>query len=238
MKHLKEFNLNMEKIYIFIMNLLYKYKAQTHYIYIFCITPKIILPIILLIDIFYLNIIRLFYLSLISLLLPLIYKYVYSCLHRFYIQQIECIEKILHIRIKDFSKGISDFGDYASHFYIQEITMNRLNIRTTSTTFNIILRDNYIKKNLGNRSSLQLEAFYKNFCHKSFSSCSKLYEIIYYYTMQEKNINIYINIYMLSIYFLCWSYVLITADYSKIDVSILMILNNVIEKEPFSETKL
>lgn len=63
---------------------------------------------------------------------------------------------------------------------------------------------------------------------------SSIYELIYRFTIIKQKMDIYFTVFLLSIYIFCWSYLLITADFSHISETFLDLLKRSITfKDPF-----
>lgn len=149
----------------------------------------------------------------------MIYQYISYNLYLYYLWQIEQMEDVL-----DFSLGkiygdtihYEKLGKNGGHFYIQEHTLARLKLRTNDHIFQVSLTDTYLIKNFKNASEIEVETFYNNFCKKVLINTSSIYELIYRFTIIKQKMDIYITVFLLSIYIFCWSYLLITADFSHI----------------------
>lgn len=235
----KYLNIEIESYYVILINFLKNYLFKYKHIYLFFIFPKILLPFILFIEVFFIGHIYFFYKIIFLMILPLIYNYIYYCLHWFYIQEVESVERVLilyEISEENNTVVIEKFKPNGFHFYFQEHIMDKLNIRQNKHQFNVELNPNFIEKNLQNYNEAERNNFYENYCCKALPFCSKLYEIIYMFTIHEKNLSFYINMYMMLIYFICWTYILFTANYTNISIEFLYYIENFQYKnEPFSD---
>lgn len=223
-------------INLYIINFLKKYLSKKFYIYLFFISPKIILPIILLLDIFYFGKIENFYKVMFFMFLPLLYNFIYFSLHYFYIEQLESIERVLNIKIVLLNEDNLVFSIpkfYGSHYYIQEHTLDRLKIRKNVTEFHVELNPNFIEKKLKEKTKSQQEYFYDLYCKNAFISSSKIFEVLYFYTLQEKQVASFINLFMVFTYFCCWFYLLVNANYSNTDIIIAFLINFQDKENPF-----
>jgi hypothetical protein len=232
----KTFEKKAQIIIITIINYLKKHLRKKLYIYLCLSLPKIILPCLFIYEIFIIGYIYYFYILLVSLVLVMIYNYIYYSIHYFYIEQIESIEKVLYINVikREPRFRIENLGLYGSHFYIQEKTLERLNIKQSSLEFHVELNPQYIRSYLHNATQGQQEHFFNDFCSKSFRSCSQIYEVLYSYTILDKTLGFYLNLYMLFTYLIGWLYILFSADYSQVNVDIFCCIKDNIE--PFSHT--
>lgn len=232
----EKFNLNYKNLNVFIINMLLKHSSKSVFIYFIFMLPKIILPIIFLIDVFHFSKLGIFYILSVLLILPMIYKYIYYNLHKFYCQQIEHIDRVLNITTITCEKDyviFEDLGHLGSHFYIQEHTLDNLNIRKNNINFDVRLKQTYIDSKLNNKTKVQIEFFYEMYCKNIFPTMFRTYEILYYYTIHQKNYDIFINILSFLSYIIGWSFILITADYSFFSFTLLNTIKENIE--PFSQ---
>lgn len=232
------FNVDLIDIYLIILNFLRKYILKSKFIFFIFNAPKILLPLLLLNDIFYFNEIKYFYSFSILLLMPLIYRYLFYNLYRFYIHEIENIDNVLEFNVNfivNNKKHTQLLTNMPCHFYIQEHTLDLLNIRKNENDFSVNLKPEFIENELKNKSEQFVDKFYDLYCKNTLPFCCKIYEVLYVYTIHKKNSDFFINLFMLLIYFISWTYILLTADYSNITPAFLcFIFRLYCNEEPFS----
>lgn len=209
-----------------------KYLYLSKPIYFLFHLPKIVLPIILFIEVFFIGRINVFYASLIFLILPLLYRYIYHSLHYFYAREILLSDERLTIKIQKIVNNdvvIYTILSQPTHYFIQETTLERLNIRQNVHEFIITLSDQYIQKHPYINREIAFNKFTKN-----FQIYSKMYELIHDYTMIHKKYIRIIHIFTLTIYFICWSFILYNGTYALSEEFITFWVSIKDIVEPFS----
>ena len=170
----------LEKAHLSLLNMLYKIRYFLKTFYIISNLTKIILPLILLIEVFLLNYISLWYQLFILLLIPMIYSYLFHTLQVYYVLKIETIENMFDFRAKtdeetDFQQIISG----GAHFYIQEYTLDRLLIQEMSYMFAIRPSVEYFQQFLDLDTDKMLDD-----CTENLTGVySQIFELIYKQTM-------------------------------------------------------
>jgi hypothetical protein len=202
-----------EIIHLKIIFYAHRYVNYSKYIYLVFQLPKIIIPFFLLIDIFYFCKIEIFYKLIPFLIIPLLYRYLYHSLHFFYSVRKHYINEILKVRIYEEAEGENEplyyiIEEDPIHYLIQETTLERLGVRPSKDMFHLTICDNYIEKN-------PYEDFSKIFnnAQVELTLLSNLYEILYKANDLKVTYNSLINMVMISMYSICWIYVLITGYY-------------------------
>lgn len=226
---------NIRSLHLFLFKQLHRCLSYKKIIYIIFQMPKIILPLILCYEVFFTGTINNFYKALILLLIPLIYRYIFHSLHLFYVTEIHKLDSILKITFQN----ISDKGEilhYAisaepMHYFIQETTLDRIGIRENEKEFNITLSDIYIEQH----PDIDLQEVFDS-CYKLLSVYSSFYEVLYTHTMLKKQYDRPITIFMLILYIVCWSYILLVSTSFENVISIHCFLIETLKNisEPFS----
>lgn len=228
----------LEDFYIKVLIYGEKSLLKSKYIYFSLMFPKILLPLILYFDVFYLHNIGRFYLCLFLLIIPLLYRYLYHSLHSYYIKLLDVINDSLYVFIEEkndhtiITKRITNNG---AHFYIQEKVLEQLKIRFNKHEFSFELSE-IIRKN---KTQEQQEMFFNNFWKNNFPLAHRFYKLLYIYKAHENRFEFFINFFMLLAYAFCWCYVLLMADYSSISIEFLTFLDIFkVKSEPFSDLRL
>jgi hypothetical protein len=148
---------------------------------------------------------------LILLIIPIVYRYLSHSLHYFYATQIQLSDQRLTIRLQTLYNNelvFTTISPHPTHYYIQETTLERLKIRDNDHVFRITLSKIYMQEN----PNTDWEVAFTRF-ENMFSFYSKIYNILYIYTTLKKSYSLFINMLMISLYLICWSYVLYTGTY-------------------------
>ena len=112
--------------------------------------PKIILPFILLFEIFYLKHIKIFYSLSFLFLLPLLYRFIYYNLYRYYLQQLEEISEVLNVvvgSLENEKEPLELLDNTGYHFFLQDITMDRLYVRKLTYSFHFSFKASFVQSN-------------------------------------------------------------------------------------------
>jgi hypothetical protein len=191
---------DQRNIYEYVFNFCNKHLKKSLVIFTFFVFPKILLPIILLFEILLLNQIKIFYLSLWLLILPVLFRYIYHTLHCFYISILDHINSVLDVFIEKKINNtvyLAKITNNGIHYYVQEMVLYQLNIKKSVEIFTFEIKDkNNVKP---------LNYYIKNFLVPAF----KYYRTLYIYTMHKKKYDFYLNVFSVSIYCFCWFYILL-----------------------------
>jgi hypothetical protein len=213
---LKSFDFIWKNIKIYHNTLLISFRDYAILISIFIIFRLIkLIPIILLsIDTFYFQEIYYFYISLPLFFIPLLFQYIYHSLHYYYVKTLEDIEKVLDIYVYAHPQD-NNVVEYKNnievlHYFIQETTQERLGNREVILEFKITLTKNFILKN----PKADLDDVFNFFYIKMLSICSDYYEVLYKITVIRNRYDFWINIIFLVISLICWTYMLLSSNYS------------------------
>jgi len=139
----------------------------------------VVLPICLFLDIFLYKYISFFYKTLLLVLIPLSYQYVLHSLHLFYLNELLVIKEILDLKITKNSPNSEDYFyiDLTDieplHFFIQQITLDRLGIKENDYNFQFTLTSSCISQN---HETNYLQIYNEN--QKKLARCSDFFEII------------------------------------------------------------
>jgi hypothetical protein len=209
----------------------HKYISYSKYIFLLFHIPKILLPIILFIDVIYFNKIALFYHMLILLIIPLIYTYFDNMLNHIYTLETYYSDQRLTIRLQTLYKDELVFTviSEATHYYTQETTLERLKIRDNDHVFHITLSEKYIQENPNGDWDTDFKLYMTQ-----LNSFSIMFEILRTYYQLKKTYSLYINVVMISIYLICWSYVLYTGTYILSNEFLDIVKQLQDKEEPFS----
>lgn len=234
-------SIDFRVIYTKLLNFLYKQLSNSRHIYLLFMLSKIILPFILLFEIFYLKHIKIFYSLSFLFLLPLLYRFIYYNLYRYYLQQLEEISEVLNVvvgSLENEKEPLELLDNTGYHFFLQEITMDHLNVRKLTYSFHFSFKPSFVQSNLSYALPEELSAICDNLCRDFYSPMHKFYEILFTYEMHKKKEGLFIDIFALTIYFCCWSYILLTA-HLVISFKFLYFLHNFQDYiEPFAQTTL
>jgi hypothetical protein len=208
-----------------------KYISYSKHIFLLFHFVKILVPIMLLLDIIYFCKIALFYNMLILLLIPLAYRYLYHMLNQIYTLETYVSDQRLTIRLQTLCENELIFMHIskATHYYIQETTLERLKIRDNNHVFHFTLSTKYMQEN----PDADWEAAFNSF-ESNLDYFSTMFEVLSTYYQLKKNYDPWINAIMISIYLICWSYVLYTSTYMLSSEFINLIKQLQDTYEPFS----
>jgi hypothetical protein len=173
---------------------------------------KIIPPIILIIDIFYFNHIKFFYISLTTLIIPMLCQYFYYSLHLRYVLDLEVIEKILDVYTEEHDETTNYYKieNNAIHYFLQETTLKRLRKRENIPLFHVALSENFINNN----PNADLEKIFSYYYVKVLSRYSEYYEVLHNINTLATKYNSIINLISLTILSSCWIYIDFTSHKS------------------------